>query len=309
MLHLRRVVAVVILLLVHTAAHAESKTVRLLTVGNSFADNALSFLPQIAEAGGDKLIFARANLGGCSLERHWGLVEKYEADHDDKTGHPYNGGKFSLAEMLKQDAWDVVTIQQYSFISHDLSTYEPFAKNLNDYIHQHAPQAKVLIQQIWAYRVDDPRFNGQDDGKQPRTQKAMYEQVRAAYHAVAKELNIGILPSGDAMYIADSDPTWGYAPDKTFDFAHAAAPALPDQTHSLHAGYSWSRKSGTEKLGMDGHHASSAGRYLIGCVWYEVLFDRNVENNPFVPPGLDADYARFLRQTAHKAVMQVRDAK
>jgi hypothetical protein len=37
-------------------------------------------------------------------------------------------------------------------------------------------------------------------------------------------------------------------------------------------------------------------------VWFEVLFGRSVEDNSFVPEGLDADYAKFLRATAHHAV-------
>ena len=45
-----------------------------------------------------------------------------------------------------------------------------------------------------------------------------------------------------------------------------------------------------------------AGEYLGGCVWYEVMFGKSVENNSFVPKGLDAEYAKFLRATAHRVV-------
>jgi hypothetical protein len=45
-------------------AHAEEKTVRLLTVGNSFAENALAFLPEIAQSAGQRLVVGKANLGG-----------------------------------------------------------------------------------------------------------------------------------------------------------------------------------------------------------------------------------------------------
>jgi len=33
-----------------------------------------------------------------------------------------------------------------------------------------------------------------------------------------------------------------------------------------------------------------------------VLFDDSVAGNPFVPPGLDPAYARFLQENAHQAV-------
>lgn len=310
-MRIRFALSVMLLVLLQVACvHAEPRTVRLLTVGNSFADNALTYLPKIVEADGNTLIYQRANLGGCSLERHWKHASQYIADPNDPKGKPYQKNKFSLGELLKADQWDVVTIQQYSFISHDLATYEPYAKNLYDYIKQNAPQAKVLIQQIWAYRSDDSRFKPENEGKQPHTHQVMYEQLRTACHTFAKELGINILPSGDAMYMADTDPKWGFKKDTTFDIATAIQPALPDQTHSLHSGWAWRKqKDGSFKLGMDGHHAGKAGNYLIGCVWYEVLFDSSVVNNSYVPEGLDADYAAFLRETAHKTVANLKAQK
>lgn len=296
----------IIVMCVRVFGQAEERTVRLLTVGNSFADNALTYLPEIVKASGNKLVYAKANLGGCTMKRHWDHVEKYEADHSDKAGAPYGGGKYSLAQMLAKDAWDVVTIQQVSWKSHDPSTFHPYAENLYGYIHKHAPQATILLHQTWAYRVDDPRFKPANEGKEPHTHAIMYKQVRKAYHDIADELGIGILPSGDAMYLADTDATWGYKPDTSFDGAKAAYPQLPDQTHSLHGGYHWKKqKDGGYKLSMDGHHAGNAGKYLIGCVWFEILYGQNVTDNPFVPAGLNPDYARFLRQTAHRAVAEL----
>ena len=53
---------------------------------------------------------------------------------------------------------------------------------------------------------------------------------------------------------------------------------------------------------MDGHHANLAGEYLGACVWYEVLFGDSSVGNAFLPEGLEAGYARFLQETAHRAV-------
>ena len=57
---------------------------------------------------------------------------------------------------------------------------------------------------------------------------------------------------------------------------------------------------------MDGHHANTAGEYLGACVWYEVLFGRSAVENSFVPKGLDPTYAKFLQETAHRAVTEAR---
>jgi hypothetical protein len=57
---------------------------------------------------------------------------------------------------------------------------------------------------------------------------------------------------------------------------------------------------------MDGHHANAAGEHLGACVWFEVLFNESVVGNKFVTPGLDKAHARFLQETAHKAVAAAR---
>ena len=275
----------------------------MLTVGNSFADNALTYLTQIVESGGHKLVVGKANLGGCTLERHWNHVAQFEADPNDDAGSPYRGGKYSLREMLTKEEWDFVTIQQVSYKSHDPKTYQPFADNLHDYIRKYAPDATILVHQIWAYRIDDPRFTPANEGREPHTHAVMYQQVRDAYHALADRLNLRILPSGDAMYRADTDEKWGYRVDRTFDFDNASYPSLPNQTYSLHTGWTWKKQGdGTRALKLDGHHASASGKFLLGCVWYEALFNENVVSNRYLPKGMDPDYAAFLRKTAHQTV-------
>jgi len=274
--------------------------VRVLTIGNSFADNALTYLPQIAEAAGHNVIVGRANLGGCSFERHWKHVAQHEENPDSKEGSPYHGGRNSLKELLTSDEWDFITMQQYSYQSHDLKTYQPFADNLVRYVKKHAPNARILVHQTWAYRVDDPRFRPSNQGKEPHTHAVMYEQVRDAYHQFAESHDLEIIPSGDALFLADTDQKWGYRADTNFDFGNATSPNLPLQTHSLHAGWSWTKdKDGSRVLKLDGHHASSVGQYLLGCVWFEKLFNESVIENSFVPKGVDSGYAKFLRETAH----------
>ena len=82
-----------------------------------------------------------------------------------------------------------------------------------------------------------------------------------------------LIPVGDAFHLADSDSQRGFKPDAAFDRTSAVAPALPDQTHSLHVGWRWSKdKAGKESLAMDGHHSNAAGEYLGACVWFEILF-------------------------------------
>lgn len=292
-------------LLVWTSSFAgEPKTVRLLTIGNSFSGNATRHLDALAKAGGHTLIHRPLVIGGASMQVHAEKAQKHEADEKDKAGL-YNSG-LGLKESLAADAWDYVTIQQASIKSHDITTYRPYAGWLRDYIAKHAPQAKLLVHQTWAYRKDDPRFTrSSDQPGEPKTQEEMYRGLTSAYETIATELGARVIPVGDAFFAADSDPTWGYRPDTSFVTKTAKQPELPDQTHSLHVGWRWAAPKGGGKtaLSMDGHHANMAGEYLGGCVWYEVLFGESAVGNAHVPKGLEAPYARFLQETAHKAVL------
>lgn len=281
----------------------EAKTVRILTIGNSFSRNATNHLDDLALAGGHTLVHTPLVIGGSSFQVHADKARKHEANPQDKAG--LYGSGLGLKESLAADKWDYVTIQQASIKSHDLTTYQPNAGWLRDYITQHAPQAKLLVHQTWEYRKDDPRFT-KPSGKpgEPKTQEEMYQGLTAAYNKIAAELGGKIIPVGDAFHAADTDARWGYQVDATFDPKSAKQPELPNQTHSLHVGWRWAKSKDGKKtvLGMDGHHANLAGEYLGACVWYEILFGESPVGNTYIPKGLDADYARFLQETAHQAV-------
>ena len=277
------------------------KTVRLLTVGNSFSRDATTYLDELAKGAGDVLIHHQAAIGGGTLEQHCEKFQRHEKDPKDPAG--LYTTKKSLKEELTAEPWDFITIQQASIKSHDISTYEPFAHELRDYIKKYAPDATLIVHETWAYRRDDPRFFAASPAPgEPVDQKAMYEGLSQAYRTIAGQLGTRLIPVGDALYMADTDPKWGYRVDTAFDFQTAAYPNLPDQTHSLHVGWRWvpAGKDG-HKLAMDGHHASAAGRYLGSCVFYDVLFGKSVVGNPFHPKEIDPDYARFLQETAHRA--------
>jgi hypothetical protein len=312
-LRARHLVPAICLLLHSVGAAAEpaastktakaGNTVRVLTIGNSFSQNATKYLGDLAKATGDTLVLRGANVGGASMELHWSKVEAFEKDPKDKAGL-YSGK--GLRELLTAEPWDFVTIQMASIKSHDIANYRPFAGRLAEYVHKHAPVAELVIHQTWEYRADDPRFT-KPSGKpgEPKTHDEMYAGLSQAYSTIAGELGIRRLPVGDAFHLAGRDESWGFRPSpKPFDPKKAQPGELPEQTHSLHVGWVWRKPKdgGKPSLIMDGHHANTAGEYLGACVWYERLFGKDVTKVSFVPKGLDAEYARFLRATAHQAV-------
>ena len=245
-------------------------SVKLLTIGNSFAGNALKFLPDLAKAGGKELVVFPANLGGHSLQQHASYLQAFEADPNDPKGHAYKSHAdprtgevkdFSLREALECEEWDFVTIQQSSALSFKAETFQPYANTLIAYIRKYAPHAEILIYQTWAY-PDDYFSKFQQQGLD---QKTMYVGLKAAYQELADETGLRIIPVGEAFQ---------------------AVRALPDPPALNTAG---------------DKHANKAGSYLAGATFYEVIFGENVEGNTFSPGGLPAKEAETLRQAAHAA--------
>jgi Domain of unknown function (DUF4886) len=298
---MKQLLSIVIGLLVLAlgVSSGSARTLRVFAVGNSFSQNATTYLPQLAEAGGHELILGTAQTGGCSLERHWKAAEAELANPGSKEAKIY-GGK-SLAEIIGKGKWDVVTIQQYSLFSSDIETYRPYAQKLHDHLRTLQPGAEIVVHQTWAYRSDANRFGQVAAEKHAAAQREMWERSRAAYRQIAGDLGARVIPVGDAFWRVDSDPKWGYKSDASYDFKNPVFPVLPDQNTSLHVGYRW---SADKKLSKDANHANVAGQYLGGLVWYGCLFRESTENLAFVPAGLSPEVAAHLRKVAWQVVQE-----
>lgn len=298
------VLAVALILPAHAA---ERDTLKLLAIGNSFSNDATRVLPQVAEAGGKKLVIGRASIGGCSLERHARHLR--EAETGDEKGRAYKGfidpktgekRDVTIIEALQADTWDVVTIQQWSQQSFKPETFQPHADELIAAIRKHAPTAEIVVHQTWAYRDDHPWFR-KDDGFTPAK---MHEGLTATYRAFADEKGFRILPVGDAIQLARQTPRWTYVPDPAFDFANPPAGELPEQRGSLMVGWHWGRDRQTSepRFNLDAIHCNIAGQYLGAHVWYAALFGADTLPESYTPAKLSPEEAADLRAHALAAV-------
>ncbi len=250
--------------------------VKVLAIGNSFSDDARTFIPQIAAASGADIVIGNLYIGGCSLERHDQNISTDAPAYDySKTGAPSRCA--SVREALEEENWDFVTMQQVSHSSGLYETYQPYLGRLSDYIKRYAPQAEQLIHETWAYEQnsDHNGFVTYD-----RDQFKMYMALKNAYDQAALSLGgVRVIPSGDAFQIARANPL--------FDV-----------------------ERGGRSLNRDGFHASlTHGRCLIGLVWVETLTGLDMRENSFVPslhdhPDLTPsdEEMRVLRNAAHTAV-------
>lgn len=293
---LKLVVVCSLLVCFQLSAQPVESTLKVLMIGNSFSQNASKYLPQIAEEAKVHLVLGRAEMGGCSLERHWDSVLVNNVDTN--RGKAYNGK--SLRQLLSSEKWDIVTMQQYSLLSGDEGTYAPFAKLLYELIKSYQPSARIFIHQTWAYRADAVNWGKIAGEKRAGNNEEMWVKSRAAYHRMAKDLGgLPIIPSGDAFYAVATSKYWGFKKDPIFDYANAVYPNLPSEKNSIHVGYSW----GTDKkLKFDPNHANEAGCYLAGLVWYSHLLKGNPTLLKFKPKSVSDEFAGFLKETALKTV-------
>lgn len=291
-------------LAVLSAAEPTGRTVRLLAIGNSFSNNATTYLAQIAQAQGDTLVLGSASIGGCSLEKHWTLAELNEAKPDDPEGRQYylaqpGGGskRVGLKEMLLSQPWDVVTIQQHSLLAIDLPTYRPYAAKLAAYVRRNAPQAKLWVHETWAYRADDQLMK-----KKGMTQAQMYARLHDNYTVAAKEVAAdGIIPTATAFQNARQDPRWQLEVEQVADPKAFTYPKVPRQAHNLCVGWHWDTQGRNPAFVFDGKHCTPAGKYLGGMVWYAALFGEG-RKPVFVPPDLSREDAEFLAGIAERTV-------
>ena len=170
--------------------------IRVLSIGNSFSQDAQRYLHLIAQADGVELKCVNLYIGGCSLSTH------YKHMHNDAKAYrfEFNGENtnifVTMKEGLQSDDWDYITFQQVSGESPRFETYTPYLEALSDYAKLHAPKSKQLLHQTWSYEQGSERLNqlGYQD------QKEMFHDVKAAYEQAKRTIQAeGIIPSGACM--------------------------------------------------------------------------------------------------------------
>lgn len=268
-------IALFLTLLLGVSAALNARTLRILAIGNSFSRDAVEQnLHELAKADGDTAIIGNLFIGGCSLERHSGNIR------DDKHDYVYRkigaDGKMkekkntSIAEALKDDQWDYVSLQQASPFSGMFEKYEPYLPGIIKYVKENAPKkSKIILHQTWAYQQGSGHsgFKNYD-----RDQLKMYRAIVDANKRAAKLGKIKtVVPSGTAVQ-------------------NARTSFIGDN------------------MNRDGFHLDlSHGRFTAACAWYETLFGKDVTRNKWAPKGMNRDIATVAKRAAHEAVVNPYD--
>ena len=246
--------------------------IKLLAIGNSFSQDAMFYLHDIAKTDGIDLKTVNLYIGGCSLETHWNNIESDASAYDYELNGTDTGRKTSIKEALQEDDWDYVILQQVSGYSGLIDTYYPFINHISEYVRLYAPQAKQLIHQTWAYELDSehPDFKHYDNN-----QITMYHALTETYHKVAAELSLPVIPSGDVLQSLRTLPV--------FDYANEGI-----------------------SLCRDGFHMNYIyGRYAVAAAWYEFILGRSILGNTYMPSEINNEEAEDILEVIKVTVHQV----
>lgn len=214
----------------------------ILSIGNSFSDDAHKYLKGVARAQGEAMDVYNLCIGGCSIERHFRNMLSGDREYLLEVNGTVTTFKVSLKEGLLNRDWDVITVQQVSQSAPHYETYQPYLNKLVEYVRMCVPKAKIVLQQTWAYEQDSRRLTdvaGYDDYKD------MLRDIQAAYQKASAEIQADyIIPSGELFE------------------------ALLD--------------NGVEKIHRDTFHASlGLGRYALSLLWYRFITGKDIQDNTF----------------------------
>jgi hypothetical protein len=255
-----------------TFSIAYGKQIKLLTIGNSFSDDAVEhYLYGLAEASGDTIIIGNMVIGGCPLEKHYNNSVSNAANYSYRkivAGEKTVTLNFRLEEVMKDEPWDYISFQQASPLSGQYNTYTPYLTELIKYVRQHTinPNVEIIFHITWAYAQNSTHEGFANYGKD---QLSMYNAILSTAKKALEDNNIRIfVPAGTAIQNG--------------------------RTSSL-----------GDTFCRDGYHLElNYGRYTASCTWYETLFNKSVVGNTYIPPKITPEQARIAQLAAHHAVKE-----
>ncbi len=237
-----------------------TKTLKVLAIGNSFSADAVAHLRGLMTAAGMKsFVIGNMNIGGCSLDKHWGYAQSGEAaySYSKQTKSGKNSKKADLETALTDEKWDVIVLQQVSNTSGVPSSYSNL-QNMIDFVSEKAlnPDVKIMFHMTWAYQngAKKTAFAEYYNNDQLTMYQAIIEAMKS--EVLTKNEIVDLIPSGTAI-------------------------------QNLRTSYVG------DTLTRDGTHMSyDIGRYTVALTWLTKLTGADITKIKWVPeeyPAVTAD--------------------
>lgn len=225
------------------------KPIKMLSIGNSFTEDAYTYMAELLlKMGVKEFKICYLYVGGTSLEDHYNFLTKNEGFYSYRK---YINGKFEVYEnyrfkdAIKEDSWDIITVQQVSGLSGVKESYKKHLDPLLKEIDKHtiSNQTKYYFHMTWAYckNSDHEAFNLYN-----KNQETMYKKIveAAKDEALSHEMIERIIPSGTMIQ-------------------------------------NLRKTKIKDKVCRDGFHLNKLGRYAVALIWIRCVFGLNISNIKF----------------------------
>ena len=129
--------------------------IKILAIGNSYSQNSMHYIPILLKQLGvneSRIKVVNAYIGGGSLQNHANFARSYtpvDVQVFGAVGMPWF--RAHLEQIIRQDQWDVITLQQNSDNSLNSSTYNESLDYLVNLVTTLAPNAKLGWHMTWAW--------------------------------------------------------------------------------------------------------------------------------------------------------------
>lgn len=263
-----------LLLLITSLSLSAKQILRVLAIGNSFSVDAVEQnLYELASAQGDSLIIGNAYIGGCSIDHHWNNAQTKKAEYSYrkivggiKTTYPHK----NLQQIILDEPWDVITLQQASPVSGVDSSYvhlPDLIKYVKANTTTHNP--RIVFHQTWAYAKKCSRIGYKEN--YDNSQLKMYRAILSTLHKVLPSTELTEqIPCGIAIQRA--------------------------------------RAFFGDVLNRDGFHLSyGIGRYTAACTWCEFLTGKSILGNSFCSHLISPQEGAAAQLAAHQAITMSKD--
>ena len=246
----------------------QAKVIKVLAIGNSFSQDATEqYLYELAAAQGDSLIIGNAYIGGCSIDRHYNNLKSDKAEYEYRKvikGIRSNKKRTSLRTIIRDEQWDIITLQQASHFSGIPQTFSNLAV-LKRLVQSYTTNLHVefVWHMTWAYAND---FTSDNFAAYDYSQHKMYAAIVNTMQNILPAIGSPrVIPSGTAIQLA--------------------------------------RYRLGDTLNRDGYHLSlTLGRYTAACTWCEFLTGKIVDGNKYRPETISEEEAQICQECAHEAM-------
>jgi hypothetical protein len=246
------------------------KTTKILCIGNSFSEDATTLLNPMLTCYGIDTLVVNLFIGSCSLEQHWENIEHSKQDYlymrngVGNTSGNDKGRMVSINEVILEEEWDIVTIQQSSILSGLVDSFFPEIELLLDYVKKHVVKTcKIYLHEPWSWESTyqwDP-YDGEDDLFKKHyacDDIAMYNRISETYSVISLRFHLPIIPSGSFIQFLRQFDEFNYTNQNS-------TPLCKDKRH-MHELY---------------------GRYALSLLWSHFLFSVNVSHCKFYPTNIN----------------------